>query len=84
MLQNCRRRQAQKKIDEDDLPLLHTPYSEVNESTTLLDTRGTLQLYFYALPDVAIPEMHNSDGITNPKPSENHLTNLSVRRNPTS
>jgi hypothetical protein len=71
-----------KKNFEDDLPLLHTPYSEVNASTTLLDTRSTLQLYFYALPNIAIPEMHNSDGITNPKPFENHLTNpgLSVGR----
>jgi hypothetical protein len=56
--------------------------------------RGTPQLYFYALPEVAIPEMHNSEfrrslllnllRITNPKPSEQHLTTLSVRRNPTS
>jgi hypothetical protein len=75
---------GKKKFEEDDLPLLHTPYSEVNASITLLDTRGTLQLYFYALPDVAIPEMHNSDKIRNPKPSENHLTTLSVRTNPTS
>jgi hypothetical protein len=75
---------GKKKIEEEDLPLLHTPYSEVNASTMLLDTRGTPQLYFYALPDIAIPEMHNSDRIRNPKPSENHLTTLSVRTNPTS
>jgi hypothetical protein len=31
-----------------------------------------------------IPEMHNSDRIRNPKPSENHLTTVSVRTNPTS
>jgi hypothetical protein len=75
---------GKKKIEEEDLPLLHTPYSEVNASSTLLDMRGTPQLYFYALPDVAIPEMHNSDRIRNPKPSENHQTTLSVRTNPTS
>jgi hypothetical protein len=36
---------GKKKIEEEDLPLLHTPYSEVNASTTVLDTRGTPQLY---------------------------------------
>jgi hypothetical protein len=36
---------GKKKIEEEDLPLLYTPYSEVNASTMVLDTRGTPQLY---------------------------------------
>jgi hypothetical protein len=37
---------GQEKIEEEDLPLLHTPYSEVTASTTLLDTSCTPELDF--------------------------------------